>query len=213
MAIDDLLDEHEQSERVRTWLRQNGAGILGGVVLALALIGGWQWWQKQQLGKLAEANSRYEAVSRSLQSKDLDEAAREVAALEGGKAGIYADLAALELAKAQVEAGKYDDAIKTLRGLKVEGEFKTLIDQRIARLLVETGKPEEALSQLGDAEDSAGLEIRGDALVAQDKREQARDLYKQSLGKLDVAAPQRRLLEIKLMDVGGSVADPAAENI
>ncbi|KRG86118.1 membrane protein [Stenotrophomonas daejeonensis] len=213
MAIDDLLDEHEQSERVRTWLRQNGAGILGGVVLALALIGGWQWWQKQQLGKLAEANSRYEAVSRSLQSKDLDEAAKEVAALEGGKAGIYADLAALELAKAQVEAGKYDDAIKTLRGLKVEGEFKTLIDQRIARLLVETGKPEEALSLLGDAEDSAGLEIRGDALVAQDKREQARDLYKQSLGKLDVAAPQRRLLEIKLMDVGGSVADPAAENI
>jgi len=67
MAIDDVLDEHEQSERVRTWLRQNGAGILGGVVLALALIGGWQWWQKQQLGKLAEANSRYEAVSRSLQ--------------------------------------------------------------------------------------------------------------------------------------------------
>jgi len=213
MAIDDLLDEHEQSERVRTWLRQNGAGILGGVVLALALIGGWQWWQKQQLGKLAEANSRYEAVSRSLQSKDLDEAAKEVAALEGGKAGIYADLAALELAKAQVEAGKYDDAIRTLLGLKVEGEFKTLIDQRIARLLVETGKPEEALSLLGDAEDSAGLEIRGDALVAQDKREQARDLYKQSLGKLDVAAPQRRLLEIKLMDVGGSVADPAAENI
>jgi len=213
MAIDDLLDEHEQSERVRTWLRQNGAGILGGIILALALILGWQWWQKQQLGKLAEANSRYEAVSRSLQSKDLGEAAKEVAALEGGKAGIYADLAALELAKAQVEAGKHEDAIKTLRGLKVEGEFKTLIDQRIARLLVETGKPEEALSLLGDAEDSAGLEIRGDALVAQDKREQARDLYKQSLGKLDVAAPQRRLLEIKLMDVGGSVADPAAENI
>ena len=40
MAIDDLLDEHEQSERVRTWLRQNGAGIFGGVVLALAVIGG-----------------------------------------------------------------------------------------------------------------------------------------------------------------------------
>ena len=213
MAIDDLLDEHEQSERVRTWLRQNGAGIFGGVVLALAVIGGWQWWQKEQVGKLVEANSRYEAVSRSLQSKKLDEAAKEVAALEGGKAGIYAELAALELAKAQVEAGKHEDAIKTLRGLKVEGEFKTLIDQRIARLLIETGKPEEALSLLGKAEDSAGLEVRGDALVAQGKREQARDLYKQSLGKLDVAAPQRRLLEIKLMDAGGSIADPAAEKI
>lgn len=211
MAIDDLLDEHEQGERVRTWLRQNGAGIIGGVVLALALIMGWKWWQNDQVGKLAQANSRYDAVSRSLQSKNLDEAAKEVAALEGGKAGIYADLAALELAKAQVEAGKNDDAIKTLRGLKVEGEFKLLIDQRIARLLIETGKAAEAQALLGKADDSASLEIRGDALVAQDKREQARELYAQSLAKLDVAAPQRRLLEIKLMDAGGTVADPAAE--
>ena len=136
-----------------------------------------------------------------------------LAALEGGKTGIYAELAALELAKAQVEAGKHEDAIRTLRGLKVEGEFKTLIDQRIARLLIETGKPDEALSLLGNVDDGASLEIRGDALVAQDKREQARDLYTQALGKLDVAAPQRRLLEIKLMDAGGSVADPAAEKI
>lgn len=213
MAIDDLLDEHEQSERVRTWLRKNGVGILGGIALGIAAIYGWQWWQKDQVGQLAEANTRYEAVSRSLQSKNLDDAAKEVAALEGGKASIYADLAALELSKAQVEAGKAEDAIKTLRGLKAEGEFKTLIDQRIARLLVETGKPEEALTLLATADDSAGLEIRGDALMAQNKRDDARELYNQSLAKLDVAAPQRRLLEIKLADAGGTVADPAAEKI
>lgn len=211
MAIDDLLDEHEQSERVRTWLRKNGAGILGGVVLGIGAIAGWQWWQKEQVGKLAEANVRYEAVSRSLQSKNLDEAAKEVAALGGGKASIYADLAALELAKAQVEAGKYDDAIKTLRALKTEGEFKALIDQRIARLLIETGKPQDAVALLGKADDSAGLEIRADALMAQNKRDEARELYTQALAKLDVAAPQRRLLETKLMDAGGTVADPAAE--
>ncbi|WP_313492641.1 tetratricopeptide repeat protein [Stenotrophomonas sp.] len=211
MAIDDLLDEHEQSERVRTWLRKNGAGIIGGVVLGIGAIAGWQWWQKEQVGKLADANARYEAVSRSLQSKNLEEAAKEVAALGGGKAGIYADLAALELAKAQVEAGKSDDAIKTLRALKAEGEFKTLIDQRIARLLIENGKPQEALTLLANADDSAGLEIRADALVAQNKRDEARELYNQALAKLDVAAPQRRLLETKLMDAGGTVADPAAE--
>ncbi len=212
MAIDDLLDEHEQGERVRTWLRQNGAGIFGGVVLGIGAIAGWQWWQKDQVNKLAEANAHYEAVTRSLQSSDLDEAAKQVTALESGKAGIYADLAALELAKAQVEAGKAEDAIKTLQALKAEGEFKMLIDQRIARLLIETGKPADALALLGNAEDSAGLEIRGDALIAQDKRDEARELYRQSLGRLDVAAPQRRLLETKLADAGGTVADPAAEN-
>jgi predicted negative regulator of RcsB-dependent stress response len=183
------------------------------VVLGIGAIAGWQWWQKDQVGKLAEANVRYEAVTRSLQSSKLDEAAKEVAALEGGKAGIYADLASLELAKAQVEAGRNDDAIKTLRALKTEGEFKTLIDQRIARLLIETGKAGEALTLIGNAEDSASLEIRGDAQVAQDKRDEARDLYTKALAKLDVAAPQRRLLETKLMDAGGTVADPAAEKI
>ena len=212
MAIDDLLDEHEQGERVRTWLRQNGAGIFGGVVLGIGAIAGWQWWQKDQVNKLAEANAQYDAVTRSLQSSDLDEAAKQVTALESGKAGIYADLAGLELAKAQVEAGKAEDAIKTLQALKAEGEFKMLIDQRIARLLIETGKPADALAVLGNAEDSAGLEIRGDALIAQDKRDEARELYRQSLGRLDVAAPQRRLLETKLADAGGTVADSAAEN-
>ena len=48
MAIDDLLDEHEQGEKVRSWLRENGIGLIGGVILGLALIGGWQWWQRQQ---------------------------------------------------------------------------------------------------------------------------------------------------------------------
>ena len=48
MAIDDLLDEHEQSEKVRTWLKDNAVGLIGGIALGLALIGGWQWWQKQQ---------------------------------------------------------------------------------------------------------------------------------------------------------------------
>ena len=59
MAIDDLLDEHEQSERVRSWLRKNGASILGGVVIAIGAIAGWQWYQKDQGGKLASANVEY----------------------------------------------------------------------------------------------------------------------------------------------------------
>lgn len=86
-----------------------------------------------------------------------------------------------------------------------------MIDQRIARLLIETGKPEDALALLGPADDSAALEIRADALMAQGKRDDARDLYSQALAKLDVAAPQRRLLETKLTDAGGTVTDPAAE--
>lgn len=208
MAIDDLLDEHEQSERVRTWLRKNGAGLIGGVALGIAAIIGWQWWTKQHSSDLAQANARYETVLKSVQANQLDQAAKDMAALEQGGANIYADLAGLRLAKAQADAGKPEQALATLRAIKPGEELKLLVDQRIARLLIETGKSEDALKLLS-ASDNLSLELRGDALIAQGKRDAARDAYAKSLATLDVAAPQRRLLETKLMDAGGTVPDPA----
>ena len=206
MAIDDLLDEHEQSERVRTWLRKNGLSILGGVVLAVGAIAGWKWWQGEHGNKLAQANLEYQKVLQGIAAGKLDEAAASVKTLEAGPSNIYSELAALQLAKAQVDAGRNDDALATLRALKLEGDMQTVVNQRIARLLVAGGKADEAIALLGQATDSSSLEIHGDALMAQDKRDAAREQYQKALKTLDVAAPQRRLLETKVIDAGGSVA-------
>ncbi|KAB7772996.1 tetratricopeptide repeat protein, partial [Xanthomonas sp. LMG 12460] len=113
------------------------------------------------------------------------------------------------LAKAQVDAGKSDAALTTLRALKADGEMKVLVDHRVARLLISGGKPQDALALVASATDSQGLEIRGDALIAQGKREAARDAYAKALTSLDVASPQRRVVETKLMDAGGSVPNAA----
>ncbi|NDK37470.1 hypothetical protein DT603_01240 [Pseudoxanthomonas gei] len=207
MAIDDLLDEHEQSERVRNWLKNNGAGLVGGVALGLAVIFGWQWWQKHQLQQADQANQNYQAALDSLSTGDVKKAQAEVAKLKGGDA--YMDLAALQLAKAQVEADQAGAAIVTLRGIKADPSLKPLVDLRLARLLLDTGKPDEALKVLGDAAGSAALEARGDALLASGKRDQARDSYLKALTSMDVAAPQRRLVELKLTDAGGTPPKPA----
>ena len=98
MAIDDLLDEHEQSERVRNWLKNNGAGMIGGIALGLAVIFGWQWWQKHQVQQAEQANLDYQSAVASLDTADLKKAQAEVAKLQGNDANIYADLAALSLA-------------------------------------------------------------------------------------------------------------------
>lgn len=84
--------------------------------------------------------------------------------------------------------------------MKVEGDLQRVVDQRVARLLVATGKSDEAIKLLGSATDSSSLEIHGDALMAQGKRDEARAQYEKALKTLDVAAPQRRLLETKVMD-------------
>ena len=203
MAIDDLLDEHEQSERVRGWLRNNGAGLIGGVVLGLALIGGWQWWQQKRNAASEAAGARFDAALKTIESKDLKKAEPAVKAL--AQNGSYAALASLQLAKAQVEAGQRDAAIATLRATKTDdAALAVVVKSRLARLLIDAGKAAEALTLIGDKpEAAAAIEARGDALAALGKQEEARAAYAQALTKIDVAAPQRRLVELKLTEVGG----------
>jgi predicted negative regulator of RcsB-dependent stress response len=205
MAIDELLDEHEQGERVRAWLRSNAAGIIGGVVLGLALIGGWKWWQAEALGKQVQAGETYQSVLATIAAGDLGKAATQVSSLDGA----HATLAALALAKAQVAAGERDAAIASLRAAEpAEPALAQVVEQRLARLLIDAGKSDEALALLADAQDPVGLEVRGDAHLAAGKREEARKAYADALTRLDVAAPQRRLLELKLTDAGGTPAQP-----
>ena len=206
MALDDLLDEHEQSERVRSWIRSNALGLLGGIVLGLGLIGGWQWWQKQQLSVSHGASDRYQAAVAATAGDDLAKAKAAVAAVPADST--YATLAGLRLAKAQLEGGQRDAAIATLRGIDATDPATVVVVQsRMARLLIDAGKPADALALLGDKPTSpAAMEARGDALAALGKQADARGAYTRALAQMDVAAPQRRLVELKLTEVGGSPA-------
>ena len=203
MAIDDLLDEHEQSERVRSWLRNNGAGLLGGVALGLAVILGWQWWQKDQAGKKERAYQEYQTAVEGLAKGDLKQAKTAVDALSKNDA-LYADTAGLQLAKAQVEAGERDAAIATLRALTPDDALRPLINLRLARLLIDAGKHDEALKLLDAADDASSLEVRGDALLATGKAKEAQEAYTRALTTLDAVSPQRRLVELKLIHAGGT---------
>ncbi|GAB3333544.1 YfgM family protein [Marilutibacter aestuarii] len=209
MAIDELLDEHEQSERVLQWLRNNALGLLGGIALGLGAIGGWKWWQHQATQeKLAEADRYAVAV------EAIDAGQPNAAELGAGlQPGMLSTLAALELAKSQAAAGEADKAIATLQGIQeADPALKSVIDQRQARLLIDAGKAAEA-ARLMAAEDSAsGLEVLGDAHYALGDHAAARGSYEKALAKMDVGSPLRRLLELKLTEVGGTPAEDEAKS-
>ncbi|MFL6591647.1 MAG: YfgM family protein [Luteimonas sp.] len=210
MAIDDLLDEHEQSEKVRTWLRENALGLLGGIVLGLALIGGWQWWQKQQQQARLQTADRYKSAVDDIGAGKLPQAA---AAVSGLHDGAYATLAALQLAKAQLGAGQRDAAIATLRAARPsDPALAAVVTQRLARLLIDAGKSAEALRLLpATSTDAEILQVAGDAHYALGHLDAARTAYQQALTHLDVGAPQRRLVELKLAEVGGTPPKPEAK--
>lgn len=205
MAIDDLLDEHEQGERVRTWLRENGAGMIGGVLLGLVVIGGWQWWQKQREQQRVHTGEQFQSVVDAITAKQLQPAQALAAKLPQGT---YATLASLDLAKAQVDVGQRDAAIATLRASQPQDPtLAAIASQRLAQLLVDAGKPRDALSLLPkDSTDVGVQQVRGDALFALGQAAEARAAYSLALAHADVGSPQRKLLELKLSQAGGTPA-------
>jgi predicted negative regulator of RcsB-dependent stress response len=210
MAIDDLLDEHEQSERVLQWLRSNGAGLIGGIALGLAAIGGWKWWDHRAEQQRMDMATQYQATIDAIEAKDTTAEAKLKALPDGSS---YHALAALELARSQVDAKQNAAALATLRGIHSnDPAIVQVVNQRIARLLIDSKQADAALKMLADASTPSGIEVRGDAHFALGQKEQARTAYAEALAKLDVASPHRRLLELKLTEVGGTPAKPEAKS-
>jgi predicted negative regulator of RcsB-dependent stress response len=201
MAIDELLDEHEQSERVREWLRRNGSALIFGIALGLAAIGGWQWWQRHQANKQSQAAEAYQAAVDAIRAND-QAAAGKIQALPEG---IFRTLAQLELAKTQVKANHGEAAIATLRSVRTsDPALATIVNERLARVLIDAKQADAALKLVATGDSLSTLEVRGDALLALGQREQARDSYSKALLKAEVGTPQRRLLELKLTEAGGT---------
>jgi predicted negative regulator of RcsB-dependent stress response len=201
MAIDELLDEHEQSERVREWLRRNGSALILGVALGLAAIGGWQWWERHQAGKQFQAAADYQAAVDAIKANDKAAAGK----VQSVPTGIFRTLAQLELAKSQVQANQSEAAIATLKSIHTEDPALTaIVNQRLARVLIDTKHADAALKLVANGDSLATLEVRGDAQLALGQREQARDSYNKALLKAEVGTPQRRVLELKLTEAGGT---------
>jgi predicted negative regulator of RcsB-dependent stress response len=198
------LDELEQGERVRAWLRHNGSTLVTGVALGVALIFGWQWWQNSNLEHRVTAATQFEALTEAAQ-KDEREAVSDLAESLGREHADtpYALLAKLRLSTEQVEAGELDAGLQTLRSAEADSRnypgLENLVTLRIARLQNALGRHEEALATLGGVKAYEALvaELRGDALRALDRDAEAYAAYEEALTRLDAAAPSRTIVQMK----------------
>lgn len=210
--MSDQYDEHEQSERVKKWLLNNGSNLLTGLLLAVAAVSGWNWWQGREGRQAQEAVNQYQTFVAAVEKPD----AAKAVALGNGLIANYADsdfafLAALRLAKLQQQQGKTKEALAAIE------QAATLARDDAARELAQVRKAQLQLAQgdsTGAAKTAAGIagtaypaslaEIRGDLAAAAGKREEAAAQYRAALTALDADAASRGLLEMKLTDAGGS---------
>lgn len=220
----DLLSEGEQWEALKAWLRTYAPALIGGLVVGGLLYFGWNWFQDRKEGDLVDASTRYEALLDAYDRGDVTGGNAQLEELRREHAGsIYVAAGQLAAARVYVDRNELDNAAAALKLVMAgaEPEFARVARIRLARVLIEQAKYDEALATLeGEAPGAyAGqyAHVRGDALLRKGDTAGALREYRLAREELaknagEAGAETASLLDFKIRDLEPQVpaAAPAA---
>ena len=217
--MDDYLSEKEQWERVKQLLRENGLWVVAGVVVGVALLGGYRWWQDHVDQQALNASTKYQQILGAL-ATDRSRAFGLLGEMERDySSSPYLDQAKLVIAKVYVESGEMDKAASELQSVVQNSKDKDLAllaRARLARVQVSQKKFDDALATLnaGDAGAFAAIfhEVRGDAYHAKGNDAAALTEYQAARGGELTGATDSQMLDLKIADLpvqaAGSTSKP-----
>ncbi|WLI87597.1 tetratricopeptide repeat protein [Massilia sp. R2A-15] len=210
MAYD--LEEQEQLAELKAFWNKFGNLISWVLIIGLASYAGWNFWNYHQRTQAAEASAIYDELQKSAAANDNARAQKLAADIEAKYTSTaYAQMAALVAAKGAFDASDMKTAKAQLQWVVDHGsdEYKAIARLRMAGVLLDEKAYDEGLKLLG-AEflpqfAAAVADRKGDILVAQNKLAEARTAYIAALAAMDKKNPGRKLVEIKLESIGGTV--------
>ena len=216
--MSELYDTHEQGERVKSWLRENGSAIVMGLVLAFGLMFGFKQWQAWETSNRQQASAEYQVLASLVKTDNIDAAVSnyEVLKAEYPKSA-YTSMAALMMAKARLTAGQLDLAASDLEFAMAHAQpepVKDIARERLARVKLSQGDYDAALKLLDGAQSKGGFEaqfaeIRGEIYLAKGETELAIESFQAALDALEEGVGNRELLNIKLQALGATLAETA----
>jgi predicted negative regulator of RcsB-dependent stress response len=212
--VSEYLSEKEQWEQIRTWVRENGLWVVGGVALAAAGLQGWRWWQAHLDARGVAASAAYTRMIDAFEKGDRTQAFLELGELERDyPSSPYADQAKLIAARVYVESNELDKAareLETVSGNSKDHALALVARMRLARVEIAQGKVDQALTTLNGAEPGAFAgryhEVRGDAYYAKGDKVAALKEYRSAAGSAEPG--DAALLELKIADLAAD-APPA----
>ncbi len=218
--MDDYLSEKEQWEWVKAQVRENGPAVLLAIVLAVAAVFGWRWWQAHQDARQLEAGGKYMQMVQSLERGDRGQALVLLGELERDYAGSpYTDQARLLAARMYVDEAQLDHAageLATVAEHSKDHDLALIARLRLARVQIAQGKPDSALATLGGAAEAGAFaaryhEVRGDAYYAKGDKSAALTEYR-SAQSAGAEGTDTTLLQLKIadLDTGAKPATPPA---
>jgi predicted negative regulator of RcsB-dependent stress response len=207
---EEYMTDDEQLEVVKRHIKEYGAWILGGVVLGVAGLFGWRYYESYQNTQALAAAGKFSEMTTAIQANDFTKS-RTVAdgIIKDFPSSPYADQAQLALAGIAVDGGKSADAVAPLTLVMnnaKDTDLRQIARLRLARVLIDQGKPDEAIKLLGEGTPGgfAGRyhEVRGDALRAKKDAAGAITEYKAAMSTND--GGDGSLLDLKITDLGSN---------
>ncbi|MGZ4957900.1 MAG: YfgM family protein [Methylomonas sp.] len=206
MAIHDT--EEEQLEQLKKWWESNNTSLIAGVIGAIVVVSGVNFWQRHQLEQRTQASQMYQELLDSAANNKTDSVEKIAEKLSADFASsAYANYAALQLAKVKVQKGDLE-AAKAILEKEIKNadsaELQHVARLRLIQLMLASKQYEQGLQLIAEVDpaSSEGFaasydELQGDLYVAMDRPDEARNAY-QSAIRTGQATP---LVQFKLDDL------------
>jgi len=208
MAYD--LEEQEQIEELKAWWKEYGNLVIFAVVacaLVVAAFQGWRYYRHTQTVTAATLYEQLDQAGRAGDRKRVREIATQILANYGFTP--YGAFAALSAARASFEDGDLAEAKSRLEWVVEHARQDPIRDVarlRLAGVLLDEKNYAEALKlvETKPAESMTGLyaDLKGDILLAQGNRAEARNAYQLALDRSEAGSPYRAALQLKLDALG-----------
>lgn len=203
-------EEQERIAELKAWWEDNRWYVLGAIVAALLVFGGyrgWVWWSHRQDEDAAAMFKPVIEASKSEDPKKLEAAAQPL--IDKHPRSYFASDAALAIAKAAFEKGDLAEAQKRLEWVMDHGieMHRGIARLRLAAVLLDQKRYDDALKVLDGNKDqayaAAVADLRGDTMLAQGRLDEARAAYKLAVDKAGPGNPVRSVAGTKLNALGG----------
>ena len=194
--------EEEQVDKIKKWWNSNGKQIIGGAVLGLAGVFGWNSYGDYQDNQALNARTLY--LSYASDSTNIGAYDKLI---KDHSSSSYADQATFLMANYLFEAGNYALALDSLKPL-ISRENVVIASTAILRsasLHLQLGEHNDALAILDvdSGEGFSGLfyNLTGDIYLDLNNKEEAKKYYSLAIENVTANSSLTQLIQIKLDDL------------
>jgi len=215
--VSEYLTDDDRVMIIRKWWDANGMTLIVTVVLAIAAVVGWRWYNNYIEARDLAASAVYQQYLEARQrGAKPDEVAGILATMDKDHGS--SSYRTFTLFYRAYDAVGSDDLPKATQYLETavkdagDAQLRDIARLRLARLEVQVKNYDAALATLravsGEGFRSYAAELKGDILLDQGKRDEALQAYRAAKAAADPGEPQP-VLEMKIVDLAKPNAAPA----